>query len=69
LKQIFLSNKKATGRGTAHLLYISLTEKHKKKVFLDIRTEFELHDLKKLVEKTKLFIFIITPGPIVYIGQ
>jgi len=59
---IFLSHKQSTGRGIAHALYISLTEKHKKKVFLDVRTEFELHDLKKLVEKTKLFIFIMTPG-------
>jgi len=59
---IFLSHKQSSGQGIAHSLYISLREKYKKNIFLDVRTEFELHDLKKLVSKTKLFVFIMTPG-------
>jgi len=60
---IFLSHKQRTGQGIAHALYISLTgEPHKKKVFLDVRTEFDLHDLKLLISKTKLFVFIMTDG-------
>jgi len=59
---MFLSHKQATGQGIAHTLYISLTEKYKKKVFLDVRTEFDIHNLQKLIEKTKFFIFIMTEG-------
>jgi len=58
----FLSHKQLTGQVTAHPLYITLTDIHHKRVFLDVRTEFDLHDLKKLVEKTKLFVFIMTQG-------
>jgi len=29
---------------------------------LDVRTEFDIHNLQKLIEKTKFFIFIMTEG-------
>mmetsp|Transcript_21695 Transcript_21695/g.30354 ORF Transcript_21695/g.30354 Transcript_21695/m.30354 type:complete len:505 (-) Transcript_21695:50-1564(-) len=58
---IFLSHKQSTGQGIALALYRKFT-KMQKKVFLDIKAQFNLHDLKKIVAETKLFVFIATEG-------
>jgi len=57
---LFLSHRQKTGQGIALTLWSELKNSHK--VFLDVKSSFELHDLPTIVEKTKLFIFIITEG-------
>ena len=56
-----MSHKQTTGQGIALALYQSLRQKDIN-VFLDVRAEFDLHDLSQLVSQTKLFIFILTDG-------
>jgi hypothetical protein len=60
---VFLSHRQATGQGIAMLIRGELLKLSPKlQIFLDVKAEFELHDLLKIVEKTKLFVFILTDG-------
>jgi hypothetical protein len=60
---IFLSHRQVTGQGIAMVLREGILKKDQtKQVFLDVKAEFDLHDLPKIVEKTRLFIFILTEG-------
>jgi hypothetical protein len=56
----FLSHKQSTGQGIVLPLFLEM-EKIGETAFLDIKAEFELHDLEKLVKKTKYFVFLLTP--------
>jgi hypothetical protein len=57
----FLSHKQATGQAIALPLFLKLKE-FGDAAFLDIASEFDLHDLEKIVELTSYFIFILSPG-------
>jgi len=59
---VFLSHKQSTGQGIALPLQQRLKEVLGLKVFLDVQSDFELHDLNKLIDQTKLFVFIYTEG-------
>jgi kelch-like protein 20 len=60
---IFLSHRQITGQGIAMALRLELNKLDPKlQIFLDVKTEFELHNLPLIVEKTKLFVFILTEG-------
>jgi hypothetical protein len=48
-----------TGQGVVLPLYLEL-EKIGETAFLDIKTEFDLHDLEKLVEKAEFFLLLLT---------
>ncbi len=57
---VFLSHRQATAQGMALSLQREL--KASMSVFLDVQTEFDLHDLNKLVLNTRLFVFILSEG-------
>ena len=58
---IFLSHRQATGQGIAMVLHGGLLKTIPTlQIFLDVKSEFELSHLPELVDKTKLFIFILT---------
>jgi hypothetical protein len=58
---IFLSHRQLTGQGVAMALRLELTKMDPNlQIFLDVKAEFELHNLPKIVEKTKVFVFILT---------
>jgi hypothetical protein len=60
---IFLSHRQATGRRIAMPLRSDLLRLDPKlQIFLDVKAEFELHNLPVIVEKSKLFVFILTEG-------
>jgi hypothetical protein len=59
---VFLSHRQLTGQKIALALFEQLTSKHHKKVFLDVRVDFDLHNLERLVEETKNFVFILSEG-------
>jgi hypothetical protein len=53
---------RATGQGIATTLWVKLDSNFPGKIFLDVQTEFDLHDLDLIVQKTKLFVLIVTNG-------
>lgn len=57
----FLSHRQSTGQQIALPLYLKLTGLGET-AFLDIDTEFDLHDLEKIVELADIFCFIMSPG-------
>ena len=57
----FLSHRQITGQRIAHSLYSELT-KIGETVFLDVKTELNLHDLKKIVKLCDFFVFIYSDG-------
>ena len=57
---IFLSHRQKTGREIALGIYGELS-KSNYLIFLDILVDFVIHDLEKIVERTKLFVFILSP--------
>jgi hypothetical protein len=60
---IFLSHRQVTGQGIATTLRLELRSLDTKlQIFLDVKAEFELHNLPLIVEKSKLFVFILTDG-------
>jgi hypothetical protein len=60
---IFLSHRQVTGRRIAMPLRLELLRLDTKlQIFLDVKAEFELHNLPVIVEKSKLFVFILTEG-------
>ena len=52
----------ATGQDCATVLWSQLDRELPGKVFLDVQTDFDLHDLDILVQNTKLFVLIVTNG-------
>ena len=56
----FLSHKQSTGQQIALPIYLELKE-YENTAFLDIKAEFDLHDLEKLVERAKYYLLILTP--------
>jgi len=56
-----LSHRQKTGQQVALPLYLTLSNLGYK-VFLDTHAEFELHDLKRLVSNTTLFVFVLSEG-------
>jgi hypothetical protein len=57
---VFLSHRQATGQGIAMLIRGELLKLSPKlQIFLDVKAEFELHDLLKIVEKNKTLCFYI----------
>jgi hypothetical protein len=60
---VFLSHRQVTGRRIAMPLRSDLLRLDPKlQIFLDVKAEFELHNLPLIVEKSKLFVFILTEG-------
>jgi hypothetical protein len=60
---IFLSHRQVTGQGIAMALRLELRSLNSQlQIFLDVKAEFELHNLSLIVEKSKLFVFILTEG-------
>jgi hypothetical protein len=60
---VFLSHRQITGQGIAMALRFELARLDAKlQIFLDVKAEFELHNLPLIVEKSKLFVFILTEG-------
>jgi hypothetical protein len=60
---IFLSHRQVTGQGIATTLRLEILRLDPKlQIFLDVKAEFELHNLPLIVEKSKLFVFILTEG-------
>jgi kelch-like protein 20 len=60
---VFLSHRQITGQGIAMALRLELNKLDPKlQIFLDVKAEFELHNLPLIVEKSKLFVFILTEG-------
>ena len=57
----FLSHRQVTGQRIALSLYQEL-EKLQETAFLDIKCVLDLHDLEKLVELCKYFVFIYSEG-------
>ena len=57
----FLSHRQLTGQRMAMSLYHEL-EKMGDSAFLDVKCEFDLHDLKTLVELCEYFVFIYSEG-------
>ena len=57
---MWFSHKRSTGQGIAGRLFEGLKDKYK--IFLDSEAKFKIHDLKKIVEHTDTFIFILTNG-------
>jgi len=57
---IFFSHRQATGQKIALPLYLALCGKHK--CFLDVQTEFDLHNLPLIVKNTKNFVLILSEG-------
>ncbi len=55
-----LSHKRSTGQGIAGRLFEGLKDKFK--VFLDSEAKFKIHNLRKIVENTEAFVFILTHG-------
>jgi hypothetical protein len=55
----FLSHKQATGQHIALPLFSEL-QKLGDTAFLDIKAEFDLHDLEKIVDLCDFFLFILT---------
>ena len=54
-----MSHRQSTAQGIAFALYHELVSL-KEDVFLDIRAEFDLHDLEKIVSMSKYFVFILS---------
>jgi hypothetical protein len=60
---IFLSHRQVTGQGIAMALRLELRSLNSQlQIFLDVKAEFDLHNLPLIVEKSKLFVFILTEG-------
>jgi hypothetical protein len=60
---VFLSHRQITGQGIAMALRFELRSLNSQlQIFLDVKAEFELHNLPLIVEKSKLFVFILTEG-------
>jgi hypothetical protein len=60
---IFLSHRQVTGQGIAMALRLEIRNLNPRlQIFLDVKAEFELHNLPLIVEKSKLFVFILTEG-------
>ena len=57
----FLSHKQSTGQRIALSLYQELVTLQETS-FLDVKSEFDLHDLKKLVKLCDCFVFIYSDG-------
>jgi len=58
--RVFLSHRRSTAQVIAGRLYDGLSSEYK--VFLDSEAQFVLHELELIVEKTELFVFILSPG-------
>jgi len=58
--RLFLSHKRSTGQGIAGRLYEGL--KNEYKIFLDSESNFNIHDLKKIVQHTEVMLFILSHG-------
>lgn len=57
----FLSHRQKTGQGIALALFHELKSLGDT-AFLDIKTEFDLHNLEKCVELSDYFLFILSEG-------
>ena len=54
------SHKRSTGQGIAGRLYEGLKDSYK--VFIDSEAKFKIHNLRKIVESTEVFVFILSNG-------
>ena len=57
-----MSHYQATAQDLAVLLWLNLDKEFPARIFLDIQTDFNIHDLDKIVSKTKLFVLIVSNG-------
>jgi hypothetical protein len=57
----FLSHRQISGQGIALGLFQELSKRNET-VFLDIRSEFDLHDLEKCVELSDYFVLVLSEG-------
>ena len=59
---MFLSHVQSTAQDLAVLLWSNLDKEFPGRIFLDVQTDFDIHDLDKIVSKTNLFVLIVSNG-------
>ncbi len=57
---LFFSHKRSTGQGLVGRLYEGLKDWYK--IFLDSEAQFKIHNLKEIVKRTEVFVFVLTHG-------